>query len=111
MERKEYKYDSRFSKQTNQSFKIIHDIYEDCKLILGAEKHLDWIDGGVSPKPTDDMLHNFNEYLKSYINEENAGILRTLLIIAKPYKDNMIVKENIDILSVKLREKSHNGSI
>jgi hypothetical protein len=106
MEREEYEYDPKFSKQTNQSFKIIHDIYEDCKLILGAEKHFEWVSGEKSQTPSDDIMNNFNEYLKGYINEENKGILRTLLVIGKPYKHNPIVKDTIEILANKSKFKN-----
>jgi hypothetical protein len=111
MERKEYKYNTMFSEETNENMKVFHNIREDCKLILNGEKHLDWASGKTSPEPTDDIVHNFNEYLKSHIDEENAGILRTLLTIAKPYRDNIAVKETIDTLSIKLRENYPDGLI
>jgi 5-methylcytosine-specific restriction endonuclease McrBC regulatory subunit McrC len=111
MDREEYKYDSRFSKELNKQFKIYHNIYEDCKLILNSEKHLEVFSGEKSKEPTEDMLYNFNEYLKSYIDENNSGILRTLLIIAKPYRNDMAIKETFGTLSFKLRENSPTGQI
>lgn len=111
MEREEYKYDPRFSKQTNESFKILHDIYEDCRLIFNGEKYMDWVTGEKAPEPTDEIMNKYNEYLKGYINEENRGILRTLLVIGKPYKHNPIVKDTLETLANKLREGSTTGKI
>jgi len=54
---------------------------------------------------------NFNNYLIKYINEKNRGILRTLLVIAKPYKNHPIVKETISILADELRKGSKTGRI
>jgi hypothetical protein len=111
MERKEYQYNPTFSKETNDNLKVFHEIREDCKLILNAQKHIEWVTGNKSPEPTDEMMNNYNEYLKGYINEENKGILRTLLVIGKPYKHNPIVKDTLEILANKLREDSPTGKI
>lgn len=57
-------------------------------------------------KPIDDRLYDFNLYLMPYVenvdNEDN-GMIRTLLVIGKSFKNNLIVKDNLEILSNKLK--------
>ncbi len=60
MEIVEYQYEPKFSKQTNESFKIFHNIYEDCRLILNAQKHIEWVTGEKSSESADEIMNNFN---------------------------------------------------
>jgi hypothetical protein len=57
-------------------------------------------------KPLDDRLHDFNLYLIPYvenINNEDNGMIRTLLVIGKSFKNNPIVKDNLELLANKLK--------
>jgi hypothetical protein len=57
-------------------------------------------------KTLDERLHDFNLYLIPYvenINNEDNGMIRTLLVIGKSFKNNPIVKDNLEILANKLK--------
>jgi hypothetical protein len=109
--RKEYQYNPMFSKETNDNLKIYHGIYEDCSEILGAEKHLEPFTGKRSGSPSDETMVKYNEYLKGYLNETDRGILRTLLVVGKPYKNHPIVSETMETLANELRRTSKTGRI
>jgi hypothetical protein len=85
--------------------------YDDCRDILGGNKHLDAFSLRPSVSPTNEQLEKFNDYLYAHINEEDSGMLRTLLIIGKPFKNNPIVKDNLEILTNRLRARSKTGFI
>jgi hypothetical protein len=103
--REDFIYDPMFSKETNDNFKIFHEIYEDCKEIMGSEKHLEPFTGEKSGPPTDEVMENFNKYLLKYTNETNRGVLRTLLVIGKPYKNHPVISDTIEILTNTLRKE------
>ena len=109
--RREFIYDSKFSKETNDSFKIFHEIREDCREILGAEKWLEPFTGTRSSLPSDEVMTKYNDYLMKYIGETNRGVLRTLLVFSKPYKNHLVIKETFNILADELRKGSTNGFI
>ena len=109
--REEFIYDPKFSKETNDNFKIFHEIREDCREILGAEKWIEPFTGKKSGPPSDEVMTKYNEYLMKYTNETNRGILRTLLVFGKPYKNHPIIKETFNILADELRKGSPNGLI
>ena len=59
-------------------------------------------------RPLDERLNEFNDYLKTYvdnIDEEDNGMIRTLLVIGKSFKDNQIVKDNLDYLATTLKTR------
>lgn len=59
-------------------------------------------------RPLDERLNEFNDYLKTYvdnIDEEDNGMIRTLLVIGKSFKDNPIVKDNLDYLATTLKTR------
>jgi hypothetical protein len=85
--------------------------YDDCKAILGGEKCLDSFSHTPAPKPTDEQLDKFNNYLKGFLDETDSGMLRTLLVIGKPFKHEPIVKDTLELLADKLRVKSGTGKI
>lgn len=69
-------------------------VHDDIKMIFKSDKSLD------------ERLNEFNDYLKTYvdnIDEEDNGMIRTLLVIGKSFKDNPIVKDNLEILANKLK--------
>lgn len=66
-------------------------IHDDCRVIFKG-------DGDLSEKLTD-----FNDYLNNHLNTNDNGIMRTLLTIGKSFKDNAIVKDNLEFLANKLR--------
>lgn len=58
-------------------------VHDDIKMIFSTDKSLD------------EKLIEFNNYLKRYIdniNDENNGMIRTLLVVSKSFKTNPIVK-------------------
>jgi hypothetical protein len=68
--------------------------HDDVRKIFGSDKTLN------------EKLNEFNDYLKTYvdnIDEEDNGMIRTLLVIGKSFKDNPIVKDNLEILANKLK--------
>lgn len=109
--REEYEYKTMFSKETNDNMKVFHDITEDCIEILGTSKYLEPFTGKKSGTPSDEVMTKYNQYLMKYTNETNRGILRTLLVFGKPYKNHPIVKDTITILADELRKGSPNGFI
>lgn len=109
--RKEYEYKTMLSKETNDNMKVFHDITEDCIEILGTSKYLEPFTGEKSKTPSDETMIEYNQYLMKYINETNRGILRTLLIIGKPYKNHPMVKETLSVLADELRKGSITGFI
>lgn len=59
-----------------------------------------------SDKSLDERLNEFNDYLKTYVDNidgEDNGMIRTLLVIGKSFKTNPIVKDNLEILANKLK--------
>ena len=99
------------NKESQERMAKYERAYEDCRNILKSEKHLDAFSLKTSPEPSRESLNKFNEYLKGFLKEEDRGILRTLLIIGKPFKRNEIVKDTLEILANKLREGSPSGKI
>jgi hypothetical protein len=67
-----------------------------------------------SDKTLDERLHDFNLYLIPYvenINNEDNGMIRTLLVIGKSFKNNPIVKDNLEILANKLKSNLNTNFI
>ena len=57
-------------------------------------------------KGLNERLNDFNDYLKGYvdnIDDKDNGMIRTLLVIGKSFKNNPIVKDNLEILANKLK--------
>jgi hypothetical protein len=57
-------------------------------------------------KPLDERLLDFNLYLTPYVENidiQDNGMIRTLLVIGKAFKENPIVKDNLELLANKLR--------
>ena len=77
--------------------------------MLRYEKtHDDVRDIFESDKSLDERLNEFNDYLKTYvdnIDEEDNGMIRTLLVIGKSFKTNPIVKDNLDYLATTLKTR------
>jgi len=94
----------------------IEKIYNDIDKILGAPVYINGLfvkretdrrNNGV----TDEKLEMVNKYLEDFLDEENRGILRTILVCLKPYKNNPIVADNLKILADRLRAGSKTGFI
>jgi hypothetical protein len=75
--------------------------------MLRYEKvHDDVIEIFRNDKDLNERLNDFNDYLKGYvdnIDDEDNGMIRTLLVIGKSFKNNPIVKDNLEILANKLK--------
>jgi hypothetical protein len=57
-------------------------------------------------KPLDERLLDFNLYLIPYVENidiQDNGMIRTLLMIGKSFKNNPIVKDNLELLANKLK--------
>lgn len=94
----------------------IEQIYTDIDKILGkpvyingalVKRETDRRNDGV----TDEKLERINRYLEDFLGEENRGILRTILVCLKPYKNNTIIADNLKILADRLRAGSKSGFI
>jgi hypothetical protein len=66
-------------------------IHNDCREIFKGDRRLD------------EKLNEFNNYLNNHLNTDDNGIMRTLLVIGKAFKDNPIIKDNLEFLANKLR--------
>jgi hypothetical protein len=66
-------------------------IHDDCRKIFSSKKDIN------------EKLNNFNDYLSVHLNESDNGVIRTLLVIGKSFRDNPIVKDNLEFLANKLR--------
>lgn len=69
---------------------IFQKIHDDCREIFKGDRDLS------------EKLIDFNVYLHNNLNGDN-GTMRTLLVIGKPFKNNPIVKDNLEFLANKLR--------
>ena len=68
-------------------------IYDDTDKILGKPvMDMALLVGRTNP-PTDDTLDKLNEYAKPFITETHRGLIKTILIVLKPYKDNPRLKD------------------
>lgn len=65
-------------------------VHNDCREIFKGDRDIV------------EKLNNFNDYLNNHLNDDN-GMIRTLLVIGKPFKNNPIVKDNLEFLANKLR--------
>lgn len=65
-------------------------LHDDCRSIFKGDRDLS------------NKLIDFNDYLNNHLTDDN-GTMRTLLVIGKPFKNNPIVKDNLEFLANKLR--------
>jgi hypothetical protein len=65
-------------------------VHNDCRKIFKGDRDIV------------EKLNDFNDYLNNHLNDDN-GMIRTLLVIGKPFKNNPIVKDNLEFLANKLR--------
>lgn len=68
-------------------------IHDECREIFKSDVNIE------------DKLNRFNSYLNNYLDDDDNGTMRTLLVIGKSFKNNPIVKDNLDFLADKLRKK------
>ncbi len=54
----------------------------------------------------DEKFNNFNDFMKPFIEERNQGLLRTILINGKSFKNNPIVKYRLEQIAQQLRDVS-----
>jgi hypothetical protein len=111
MERKEYKYNEMFSESTNKNMEKFHNMYEDCRLIMGSQAHIDNVFGVKTQEPKTNQLEELSKYAEQFKEEECRGTLRTMLVILKPYKNREETCEIAETLANKLREGSKTGKI
>jgi len=86
-------------------------IYNDTDKILGNPIYALGGLAGRSKTISDEGLTKLKEYSEKFLNCEDRGELRTILIVLKPYRNNEITKQICDKLSAKLRESSNSGII
>lgn len=77
--------------EKTENMLIFEKIHNDCREIFKGNRKLD------------EKLIDFNDYLNNHLNTDDNGIMRTLLTIGKSFKDNAIVKDNLEFLANKLR--------
>jgi uncharacterized protein YecA (UPF0149 family) len=82
---------------------IYEKIYEDSETIFKNENWLDSVFIETTHVPDDQTLEEWNRYLKQYLDETNCGILKTLLVISKPYKTHRITMETLDKLNTRYK--------
>jgi hemerythrin len=70
---------------------VFEKIHNDCREIFKGDRALA------------EKLNEFNDYLNNHLTTDDNGIMRTLLTIGKSFKDNQIVKDNLEFLANKLR--------
>jgi hypothetical protein len=86
-------------------------IYQETESIIGCPYYDMGAVVGRSKKVGDKELKELNEYSQQFLEEENRGILRTILIILKPYRNNEIIQDTFTKLADKLRAGSSTGKI
>ena len=86
-------------------------VYEDTRKILGDPIYVVGALVGRTERTTDEKLKELNEYAKNFLEEDNRGMLRTILIVLKPYKNHDIIKDTAAVLADKLRAGSKNDFI
>lgn len=91
--------------------KELEKIYDDTEKILGKQVYVLGQLIGRTERGTDEKLKELDKYSQKFLEEENRGKLRTILIILKPYKNNEIIKDTAEKLANKLRAGSPNGFI
>ena len=77
----------------NENFLKYEKIHNDCREIFKGDRVIE------------EKLNSFNEYLNSHLMDDDNGTMRTLLVIGKSFKNNPIVKDNLEFLANKLRTK------
>jgi transcription elongation factor Elf1 len=88
-------------------------VYHDRVLSNGTGIHTDIHDEIRNMMKGDDIdikMNNFNDYLEQFIDERNNGLLRTVLVIGKSFKNNPIVKDRLEIIAQQLRDL-HGGRL
>jgi len=59
----------------------------------------------------DDEFNKINQHLESLKTETNRGILRTALMVLKPFRNEKIIKKNYNQIAELLRSESTNNRI
>lgn len=78
--------------EESDSLKVFDLIYEECEKIL--------VDNSV------ESLNKLNEYAKTFIDEENRGKLRTIIIYLKPLMgQNEEIRKTVSIIAKKLQNR------
>jgi hypothetical protein len=86
-------------------------IYEDTEKIMGKPLYYMGALIGRTERTTEEKLKDLEQYAQKFINEEDRGSLRTILVILKPFKNHEIIKDTAEKLATKLRAGSKNGFI
>jgi hypothetical protein len=79
--------------EKNENMLRYEKIHNDCREIFKGDRGID------------EKLNSFNDYLNIHLMDDDNGTIRTLLVIGKPFKNNPIVKDNLEFLADKLRTK------
>ena len=95
-ERSPYKYNESFSKAVNDMLELLHNMYEDADFILSDK---------------DKNLELLAQWSTQFIGETDRGILRTLLIILKPFRNETAIHNIFEICANELRKGSDTGRI
>lgn len=94
-----------------EGLEIYDALYERSRDILGGHRHLDWCSIEAAPEPTEEQFKEWAEWAATYFEHPNRGLVRTLLVIGKPYKTNPLMEPTLTRLADYLRSTSPNGRI
>ena len=83
---------------------IYEKVYNDTDKILGNPAYFDGVLVGRDKKISDEGLEELKVYAEQFLSEENKGLLRTILIVLKPYRNNSIIKPIFDKLVTRHKE-------
>jgi len=95
----------------DDSMESYEKIYKDTDEILGNPLYILGGLAGRDKKITYEGLNKLREYAEKFLGCKNRGVLRTILIVLKPYKNNHIIKPTADKLADELRAGSTSGII
>lgn len=96
----------------DKSLEPYEKIYRDTDKILGNPSYILGALAGRDKKLTFAGLNELKNYAEKFSEAGcNRGVLRTILIVLKPYKDNAVTKPIFTKLADELRASSTSGVI
>lgn len=87
----------------SEEFKVHDKIYDDVEKILGENPCLDVVFMKTPNKQSDEKLKELNNYAKKFLKEQSSGIIKTMLVNIKPYRENEIIKDTYQKLFKRLK--------
>jgi len=91
------------SENKDNSLEPYDKIYRDTDKILGSPLYILGGLAGRDKKISDEELNELKNYAEGISGGVDKGVLKTILIVLKPYKNNDIIKSTFDKLADELR--------